>query len=155
MGDSSNGTQAQAVDIDPCPDPLPQRSGKWYVRYYAVEDLRVEDGDGSVTDGQYKCVKDCIGPRPCDDRATSYEELYDTFHICCAEHLWWLQECSSYDANGFLIKEEPCSDEYWDTEANELASRLSTIYYADCEAIILLTEFLAGSLLFVFTHALV
>ena len=119
MGDNNNNPQRGPIESDPCPEPLPQRSSKWYVRYYSDDDLR--------------CVMDCIGDPPCDDRPTSYKEVYDTFHICCAIHLWWSQECSLYDANGFAIEEEPCFDLYWDTEADEIVSSVS-VYYADCES---------------------
>jgi len=115
MGDTTNGSEQDRI-VDPCPDPLPGRSGKWYVQYYHDDALR--------------CVKDCVGPEPCDNRPTLFKELYDTFHICCEVHLWHDDvPCTSRDDNGFILEEEDCTDSYWDTESNELVTT-NMIYYA-------------------------
>ena len=48
-------------------------SDKWYVQYYEV-------------DSEIRCVKDCEGDDyPCDERPSSYMEIYDSFHEVCAE----------------------------------------------------------------------
>ena len=120
IGDSYS--DGETTEFDPCADPLPQRTEKWYY-----------PGD------EMKCVKDCVGEPHCDDRPESYEDLYDSFHICCEIHLSWSLHCEAYDATGLAIAEEPCSDTYWDTESNELVSS-SSIYYADCKSSVIFED---------------
>lgn len=75
---------------EPC-SPPPEPSNKWYVLY---------PFDG----GDAHCVRECVdGPEDesrCGGRASSYEELYDTFNECCEFHLFWQDDCDAYDENG-------------------------------------------------------
>ena len=52
-----------AID-DPCPRAI-DLSGLWYVEYY--------------NNGDFHCVSECLGPYPCNGRAGSYKEKYQTF----------------------------------------------------------------------------
>ena len=72
MGDSD--TDGKPLPLVPCTEPLPEPSGKWYVNYYSENDS--------------ECVRECIGEYPCNGRATSFNELYNTFRDCCNSHTW-------------------------------------------------------------------
>lgn len=85
MGDYYN-INDQLAPLAICTEPLPQASGKWYVESYTETDP--------------VCVKECNGPAPCNGRAVSYQELYETFSVCCQLHLWWKLDCAAYDENG-------------------------------------------------------
>jgi len=101
-------TERAPLALGPCPDPLPLSSGKWYVEYY--------------TDQDFVCVQDCQGEFPCNGRASSYKELYDTFIDCCTIHTWWDVNCANYNENGTKLESEP-----------ELTSKWYVEYYTDAK----------------------
>lgn len=96
MGDSSGGS-SKSLPLAPCPESLPEPSGLWYVKYYTQKD--------------FQCVRECIGEFPCMGRASSYVELYATFHICCDVHTSWKQDCSAYNENATAS----CDEDFWDS----------------------------------------
>ncbi|KAL7532236.1 hypothetical protein ACHAWF_004087 [Thalassiosira exigua] len=56
-------------------DPEPR--WKWYVVYAGSSDP--------------KCVQDCDDGPNCNGAAAYHDELYDTYQVCCANHLWYVE----------------------------------------------------------------
>lgn len=75
MGDTTDQPSLNA-----CPDSIVEtvdHTMKWYVIY--------------PTDSDPECVQDCSTGPDCHSWPNNYEELYESYSVCCENHIWWVE----------------------------------------------------------------